>query len=127
MNEPGDAPARSILVVDDDEVFRAVLARALRSRGYDACVADGYDQAIERVRAQQPGFAVVDLRMPGRSGLEIIETIKRLCPGTVVLALTADRSPESVAEARRRGASLYLNKPTDADEIVSALQAAVPA
>ena len=119
--------AGSILVVDDDATFRGALARSLTSRGYDVWVAADYFEAVGRVLAQPPSFAVVDLRMPRRSGFELIEEIKRISSGTIVVVLTADRSPESMAEAKRVGASAYLTKPTDADEIVAALLRATPA
>jgi len=119
----GEAPAPSILLVEDDEAFRRVLARALVARGYDTVVAESPDEAVWHVLARAPDFAIVDLRMPGGSGLALIADIKRIRPTTAVIVLTGDRSDESVAEAIRRGASSYLTKPIDADEIVSALRA----
>ena len=119
----GQVPAPSILLVEDDEAFRRVLARALVARGYDTVVAESPDEAVWHVLARAPDFAIVDLRMPGGSGLALIADIKRIRPTTAVIVLTGDRSDESVAEAIRRGASSYLTKPIDADEIVSALRA----
>ena len=100
-----------------------MLARALVARGYDTVVAESPDEAVWHVLARAPDFAIVDLRMPGGSGLALIADIKRIRPTTAVIVLTGDRSDESVAEAIRRGASSYLTKPIDADEIVSALRA----
>jgi two-component system response regulator RegA len=108
-------------VVDDDDTFRATLARSLGSRGYDVWVAANYAEAVERVLAEAPSFAVVDLRMPRRSGFELIDEMKRISPTTIVVVLTADGSPESIADAKRLGASGYLTKPADADEIIAAL------
>jgi len=112
----------SILLVEDDEPFRSVLARSLRARGYQVWLAANYVEAVGRVLAEPPQFAVVDLQMPGRSGLELIEEIKRLQPGTTIVVLTGDRSLESKADALRRGASGYLTKPTDTDELIAALE-----
>lgn len=123
MTDPRNAPARSILVVDDDETFRAVLARALRVR-YEVATAGSYEDAIARGLVDGPDCALVDLQMPGRSGFELIAAIKRIHPATIVVVLTADRSPESKAAATERGASGYLTKPTDADEVIAALRAA---
>jgi ActR/RegA family two-component response regulator len=61
--------------------------------------------------------------MPGRSGLDLLETIKRMHPATILLVLTANRSVATMAEAKRRGASSYLTKPADINEIASALDA----
>jgi two-component system response regulator RegA len=65
--------------------------------------------------------------MPGRSGLELIGEIRRISPATTIVVLTADGSAQSKAEARRLGASAYLTKPTDADQIIATLVSATPA
>lgn len=114
------AQSGSILVVDDDATFRGALARSLMSRGYEVWTAANYFEAVGRVLAEPPQFAVVDLKMAGRSGFDLVEEIKRVHPATTIVVLTADRSPESKAEAVRRGASVYLTKPTDADEVIAA-------
>ena len=114
----------SVLLVDDDEAFRLTLARSFRSRGYDVCVAGGYDDAVASVRMNAPQSALVDVRMPGRSGLELVEAMTRHHPDIVVVVLTADRSATSEAEAIRRGAKGYVRKPADTDEIIAALTAA---
>ena len=115
---------RSILLVEDDDVFRLVLARALRARGYEVQVAAGYEEAVDMVVARPPRLALVDLRMPGRSGFDLIDAIRRIHPSTVVLVLSADRSAASREEARKRGAADYLTKPADIDDIVAALTSA---
>lgn len=124
MTDTQDAPGRAILVVDDDETFRTVLARALRARGHTAVAAGSYEDAIGRALLDPPDCALVDVRMPGRSGLELVAALKRIYPAMIVVVLTADRSPESRATAMERGASAYLTKPTDADEVIAALTAA---
>jgi len=115
----------SILLVEDDDVFRLVLARSLRARGYDVQVAAGYEEAVDVAVARPPRLALVDLRMPGRSGFDLIEAIKRIHSPTVVVVLSADRSDASRREARKRGAAVYLTKPADIDDIVATLNHAV--
>ena len=68
--EPGD-----LLLVDDDVVLRERLAKAFRSRGFEVRTAGGYDEALDLARDQAPDYAVVDLRMPGRSGLEWVQAL----------------------------------------------------
>ena len=114
----------SILVVDDDETFRTVLARSLRARGLEAVAAASYEEALGRVLVNRPDCALVDLKMTGRPGLELVTALKRIDPTMIVVVLTADRSPESKAAAIECGASGYLTKPTDADEIIAALRTA---
>jgi two-component system response regulator RegA len=84
----------SILLVDDDEVFRERLARALRERGWEVRTAGDYTSAMEAARAESPQHALVDLRMPGRSGLELFSRDER-----EPLAGTADLKAPSLARA----------------------------
>jgi two-component system response regulator RegA len=114
-------------VVDDDETFRAALARSLVSRGCDVRGAANYFEAIGRVLADPPRFAIVDLRMSERSGFELIAEIRRTSTTTAIVVLTADGSAQSKAEASRLGASAYLTKPADAEDVVAALVRATPA
>jgi len=117
----------TVLLVDDDEAFRERLARALRDRGYEVWTADGYDAALQRARADSPEYAVVDLRMPGRSGLEVVRDLAALDSSTRIIILTGYGSIATAVDAVRLGAVQYLPKPTDADELVAAFQrAALP-
>ena len=117
----------SVLLVDDDEPFRERLARALRDRGYEVRTADGYDAALQLARADSPEYAVVDLRMPGRSGLEVVRDLAALDPSTRIVILTGYGSIATAVDAVRLGAVQYLPKPTDADDLVAAFQrAALP-
>lgn len=113
----------TLLLVDDDETFRFVMARALRSRGYRVLEAAGYDEAVVILGGNSPRFAVVDLQMQGPSGLELLRTIKELRPETRVVVLSGNRSEDLQAEVMRLGGARYLTKPVDADELTAALQA----
>jgi two-component system response regulator RegA len=110
----------SILLVDDDEVFRRRLARAFEDRGYDVQTAGSYDEAIAVARSESPEHAVVDLRMPGRSGLELIQALTENDPATRIVVLTGYGSIATAIDAVRLGAAHYLPKPADADDIVAA-------
>jgi two-component system response regulator RegA len=111
----------SILLVDDDKVFVERLARALGQRGYDVRIANDYDAALALARAESPELAVVDLRMPGRSGLEVVRDMKGIDPATNILVLTGYGSIATAVEAIRLGAKDYLPKPADVDDILAAL------
>jgi two-component system response regulator RegA len=111
----------SILVVDDDDAFRKRLSRALSQRGYDVRVAANYDEAIASARDDSPQFAVVDLKMPGRSGLEVVRDLKAVDPMTKIVVLTGYGSIATAVDAVKLGATQYLPKPADADEILAAL------
>jgi two-component system response regulator RegA len=119
--ETGKESAPTLLLVDDDEVLRERLGRALRERGFDVTTAAGGEEALACARRDAPEFAVVDLRMPGASGIEVLEALRAVDPATRVLMLTGYGSIATAVEATRRGAVGYLSKPADADEVVAAL------
>ena len=119
MPETGSL-ARSVLIVEDDTVLRQRLARAFRDRGYEVREAPDYDNAIESARRDTPEFVVVDLRMPGRSGLDVIRDVKALDPTTTAVVLTGYGSIATALEAVKLGATNYLTKPADVDQIIDA-------
>jgi two-component system response regulator RegA len=115
-------PARSLLIVEDDDRLRERLARALRERGYETREAADYDAAMQSAREDSPEYLLVDLRMPGgRSGLDVLRDVKAIDPSTVVVVLTGYGSIATAVEAVRLGAAEYLTKPADVDQIVAAL------
>ena len=118
------ADERCILLVDDHKVFRSVMARAFRSRGYSVLTAGDYVDALVVVSQSAPRYAVLDLGLPGPSGMEVLRSIKQLVPSTTVVMLTGERSAENEAAAMRLGAARYLTKPADADVVIAALTAA---
>jgi two-component system response regulator RegA len=113
-----------LLVVDDGEVFRERLARAFRERGFAVRTAGSYDDAMASAREHAPQLAVIDLRMPGRGGLELLHDLKQLDPAIHVLVLTGYGSIATAVEAVRLGAINYLPKPADADDILAAFRRA---
>ncbi len=116
--------AESLLLVDDDAVFRPRLARALRERGFEVREAGGYDEALAAAREESPEQALVDLRMPGRSGLEVVRDLRALDASTQILVLTGYGSIATAVEAMRLGALGYLTKPADVEEILAAFERA---
>jgi two-component system response regulator RegA len=119
--DAGKEGALTLLLVDDDEVLRERLGRALRERGFEVTTAESGEAAIAIARRDAPEFAVVDLRMPGASGIEVLDALRAIDPATRVLMLTGYGSIATAVEATRRGAVGYLSKPADADEVVAAL------
>jgi two-component system response regulator RegA len=110
----------SLLIVEDDAVLRGRLARAFRERGFEVREAPDGETALELARIDPPEHAVVDLRMPGLSGLDVVQGLKQVEPSTIVVVLTGYGSIATALEAVRMGATHYLTKPADADEIVAA-------
>lgn len=121
--QPPLHPGRSILVVDDDDTFRTRLVRALAGRGFDARGEGSATKAIEQARHDSPELAVVDLRMPDGFGLDVVKALKEIDATTKVLVLTGYGSIATAVEAIRLGATDYLTKPADVDQIVAAIGA----
>ncbi len=115
----------TLLVVDDDAAFRTRLGRALADRGFEVTLAASTDEALAAL-TEAPEYAVIDLRMPGRSGLELLTALHERDPNTRVVMLTGYGSIPTAVEATRRGATAYLSKPADADEVLRALQGEGP-
>jgi two-component system response regulator RegA len=114
---PAATERETVLVVDDDKAFCNALASALRRRGYAAVVAHNYEEALSEAEAWGPRKAVIDLRMPGKSGLELLVALKRVDPKIAIVVLTGYGSIATAIEAIKLGAVYYLTKPAEADDI----------
>lgn len=109
-----------LLIVEDDAALRSVLSRAMERRGFAVRVAEDAEQALAAARALVPTHAVVDLRLPGASGLTVIPLLRELDAGMRIVVLTGYASIATAVEAIKLGATHYLAKPVDADQIVAA-------
>ncbi len=110
----------SLLLVDDDAVYRERLAQAITARGYEVRTAPDAETAAALAEADSPEFAVLDLRMPGESGLDLLRRLMAIDATTRVLMLTGYGSIATAMEAVRLGAVNYLTKPADVDDILAA-------
>ena len=110
-----------ILIVDDDEPFRLAMRNAFLRRGYEVSLAGNADEANMAIKETTPEYAVVDLRMPGPGGLDVVRTLRALPNPPQVVVLTGYGTIGTAVEAVRLGAVNYLNKPADADEVEAAL------
>ncbi|MFZ5541639.1 MAG: response regulator transcription factor [Pseudomonadota bacterium] len=119
--DPDSADERpTLLLVDDDESCRWAVGRAFERRGYAVSTAATVSEALEIVARQSPEFAVIDLRMPGPSGLTLVARLKQADPNTRIVVLTGYASVATAVEAIKLGATDYLVKPVDADAIEAA-------
>lgn len=119
MNLSCDESA-SLLLVDDDATFCRVLSSALTRRGFCVTVAHSVEQAAPLAVANPPEFAVVDMKMGGAPGLVLVKLLHELDPNTRIVVLTGYASINTAVEAIKLGATQYLAKPANADEIVTA-------
>ena len=112
--------ARRLLIVEDDDVLRARLTRAFRERGFEVREAADAASATRAARSEPPSHALVDLRLPDASGLEVVRSLIDADRATAVVVLTGYGSIATAIEAVRLGACHYLTKPADVEEILSA-------
>ncbi len=110
----------TLLLVDDDTTFCKVLSAALEKRNYAVTVAHSVEQAMPLAKNNPPEFAVVDLKMGGTPGLALVKALHDLDPNTRIVMLTGYASIATAVEAIKLGATQYLAKPANADEIVAA-------
>lgn len=116
---------RSILVVDDDDVLRMRLEKAFSRRGLMVHVASDFETGVEQARKLMPNLAVLDLKMPGKSGLDLLKEIKSVSPETKIVILTGYGSITNAVEAVKLGAVNYVTKPADADDVLHAFNAEI--
>jgi len=112
----------SLLIVDDDKIFCDVLARAMAKRGFSVQITHNIDDALVKAEEVSPEYAIVDLKLANESGLVLVEKLKALDPGTRIVMLTGYASIATAVEAIKLGATHYLAKPVDADEIMAAFE-----
>ncbi len=120
VNATEDA-GRSVLVVDDDATFRTRLVRAFQDRGFEAKGAADGAEGIALAKDDSPEVAIVDMRMPGLTGLEVVRALREIDATTRIVVLTGYGSIATAIEAIRLGAVHYLTKPADIDDILAAV------
>lgn len=111
----------SFLLVDDDSAFCQAMSWALRGHGYRVEIARDVNAALQIANRDVPDFAVVDLKMPGQSGLTLLPALKAINADMRILVLTGYASITTAVEAIKLGATHYLAKPVDAEYVINAL------
>ena len=113
---------RSVVVVDDAELFREALRAAFTQEGFDVVgVAADVMKGIDLAREHEPDIVMLDLLMPGMSGLEVVGSIIKASPRSRVVLLTVSESAEDLLAAVKAGASGYLTKDTQLPRLVAAM------
>jgi two-component system, sensor histidine kinase and response regulator len=123
-SDPADKARQTLLIVDDEEGPRQSL-RVVFKEEYDLLLASNGPDAVELARNNKINAAVLDIRMTGMSGTEVLEKIKAIQPGIEVIMLTAYETVDTVRQALRLGACDYLNKPFDVATIRKAVATAM--
>lgn len=111
---------RTLVIVEDDAAFATTLKRSFERRDYVVDVAPGREALNAILEARTPGYAVVDLKLNGESGLACVEALHAHDPSTVIVVLTGFASIATAVEAIKLGARHYLVKPSSSDDIEEA-------
>ena len=115
MSEP-----RRLLIVEDDAKFAATLQKSFERRGYEVFRASGMADMVEALERNPPGYAVVDLKLAGESGLACVQALHERDPAMLIVVLTGFASIATAVEAIKLGACHYLAKPANSDDIEAA-------
>lgn len=119
--QTADVQGARLLIVDDDRPFLQRLERAMEKRGFDTVAAETVADAVAKVKADPPAYAVVDMRLGDGSGLDVIAELQSRRPDARAIILTGYGNIATAVTAVKLGAVDYLAKPADADEIFAAL------
>jgi len=114
-----------ILLVDDESEFVSTLADRLYLRGIHASTANDGEEAIRSVTEEKPDLVVLDIKMPGLSGIEVMKAIKKIDPQLPIILLTGHGSTKEGMEGMKYGAYDYLMKPIDINELILKIQEAI--
>jgi len=111
-----------ILVIDDDSSIRRVIQKHLTEKGFDVTTAGDGEEGLEMFASEKPEIVILDIRLPGRSGLDVLKEIRSENTDTAVVMITAHEDMETTIEAMQKGAFDYLPKPLDIDIVDSLLE-----
>jgi two-component system, NtrC family, response regulator AtoC len=114
-----------ILVVDDEHLIRWSLEQNLKKQGYEVLTAGNGEEALRLVREEQPDLMLLDIQLPGITGLEVLEKVKEIDEDIIVIMVTAHGGLETAVNAMRLGAYDYINKPFNLDEMAIVIKKAL--
>jgi two-component system response regulator AtoC len=114
----------NVLIVDDESNLRKVLSTLLARDGHTTIQAASGEEAVAAMKLRAPDIVITDMRMPGMSGLDVLEYVKRTYPGLPVIVITAHGSVDTAVTALKNGAFDYITKPFDKDELKLAVRKA---
>jgi len=113
-----------VLLVDDEVAFTRTLAQRLIMRDLRVIVAHDGEQALAKLKKDEPDVIVLDLNMPGMHGMDVLREIKKVCPDTQVIILTGHGTDKEEEEATKLGGFGFLKKPTDIETLEDKIKAA---
>jgi len=124
--QPPQPSASRVLVVDDEESIRDLCARVLSRAGYSVSTAPNGEDAVALLTREAFALVISDIRMPGISGLEVLERAKATHPGIRVVLITGFGTPQMLTRAQQSGADRILTKPFNPMELLAAVREILP-
>ena len=115
--EDREMQRHSVLIVDDEPIVRESIRDWLKDAGYQVAIAESGEEAMEMIEKQDFSVMVLDVRLPGETGIKVLEEVKALKPQIKSIIITAYPSAELAAEAMKLGAADYLVKPIAPDDL----------
>ena len=115
---PQQKQIRNILIIDDEKDLCLLLADALSAKGYNVATANTRKEGMVCIKKESPDLVFLDLKLPDGDGINILSKIRRLCPETIVIIISAYGSEESREEARKKGAHGFIDKPFTESDIL---------
>ena len=113
-----------VLLVDDEVAFTRTLAQRLIMRDLRVIIAYDGEQALSKIKKEEPDVIVLDMNMPGMHGMDVLREIKKVCPDTQVIILTGHGTDKDEEEATKLGGFGFLKKPTDIETLEHKIVAA---
>lgn len=118
---------KAVLIVEDDETLASSLGRSFERKGYEVKTANNVKAALATLKKFHPNYAVIDLKIAGESGLDLIKHLHEFDQTMKIVMLTGYASITTTIEAIKSGACYYLAKPANADMIIDALKGTITA
>ena len=115
----------SVWIIDDDESIRWVLEKSLSEKGFNVASFESAHQVLKKLETDSPNVIISDIRMPGTSGLDLLDQVKNIRPEIPIIIMTAHSDLESAVESYEHGAWEYLPKPFDIDEAIQIVERAI--
>ncbi len=115
-------PSKSILIVDDEPIVRESIRDWLKDAGYEVATAETGEEALEMMKKQDFSVLILDIRLPGKTGISVLREVKSFKPEIKSIIITAYPTSELAAEAKELGAIDYLIKPIAPDDLERLIQ-----
>lgn len=116
---------RRILVVDDEESIQRSLESVLRDEGFDVSLAGSAEDAIKKIEADAPDIVLLDIWLPGKDGLQLLEEVRPRYPGLPVVVMSGHGTIETAVRATKLGAFDFVEKPLNLDKVLLCLDKAL--